>query len=144
MNPGDLVKQGTQSADTGYTYYPWSADTASTTPNTGDASPVTAPSGTTGTQTQTQQPQSTTPQSTGNDAALQPTSSSLFKVRVGSFADRDEAVEVSKELEEQGYPVYVTGASPYSIQVGAFSSMENAVNLSEQLSDQGYTSSVVK
>lgn len=148
MNPGDLVKQGTQSADTGYTYYPWSADTASTTPNTGDASPVTAPSGTTGTQTQTQQPnqqtQNTTPQSTGNDAALQPTSSSLFKVRVGSFADRDEAVEVSKELEAQGYPVYVTGASPYSIQVGAFSSMENAVNLSEELSDQGYTSSVVK
>ncbi len=141
MNPGDVVKQGIQSADTGYTYYPWSADIASTTPNTGDVSPVTVPSSTTGTQTQTQ---STTSQSTGNDVALQPTSSSLFKVRVGSFADRDEAVEVSKELEEQGYPVYVTGTSPYSIQVGAFSSMENAVNLSEELSDQGYTSSVVK
>jgi len=157
MNPEGVVKQGIQSADagdSGYTYYPWDADVASTEPDKTNASPVTtqpeASDTKTSTQTQTQQPKQQNNQDDSSqsldDKAKEKmsSSSSLFKVRVGSFSNREDAVEVSKELEAQGYPVYVTGSSPYSIQVGAFSSMENAVSLSEQLSDKGYTSSVVK
>ena len=71
-------------------------------------------------------------------------SATMYKVRVGSFNSRQEALDFSKELEAQGFPVMVLSSPPYSIQVGAFSSRENAVNLSNSLKQKGYASMVVE
>ncbi len=136
-NPDRSSSAKTDSGDTGYNYYPWkdaSADTSQQTASSGAA------------QTQTQaQPQASTPvislpQSTVPAAAPAsgPAASAFYRVRVGSFATREAAMETAMELEAQGHPIFVTGGGPWSVQVGAFAKRENAIALSDQLANQGY------
>lgn len=63
----------------------------------------------------------------------------LYRVQVGQFYDRTEAKQVGYELEEAGYPVYVTTVAPYRVQVGAFQNRANADALASELEAQGYT-----
>ena len=63
----------------------------------------------------------------------------LYRVQVGQFYDRSEAKEVGRELEEAGYPVYVTTEEPYRVQVGAFQNRVNADALASELEAQGYS-----
>ncbi len=136
-NPDRSSSAKTDSEDTGYSYYPWK-DTST------DTSGQTASSGSAQTQTQSQTQASTPtislPQSTV--PAASPVSSSeaskFYRVRVGSFATREAAMETAMELEAQGHPIFVTGGGPWSVQVGAFARRENAIALSDQLANQGY------
>jgi hypothetical protein len=61
-----------------------------------------------------------------------------FKVRVGPYANRNEAVSASQQLETQGYPVYVGNNPPFAVQVGAFGAQGNADRLKTELTGKGY------
>lgn len=63
-----------------------------------------------------------------------------FKVRVGPYNDHNQAVNISKKLEQMGYPVFVGKNPPFAVQVGAFSTRANAEKLRTELSGMGYKS----
>ena len=136
-NPDRSSSAKTDSGDTGYSYYPWkdtSSDTSGQTASSGAAQTQTQA------QTQTPTPVISLPQSTV--PATAPAGSSetgkFYRVRVGSFATREAAMETAMELEAQGHPIFVTGGGPWSVQVGAFAKRENAIALSDRLANQGY------
>ncbi|MBP7784801.1 MAG: SPOR domain-containing protein [Firmicutes bacterium] len=136
-NPDRSSSAKTDSEDTGYSYYPWkdtSTDTSGQTASSGAAQTQTQA------QTQTPTPAISLPQSTV-PATAPPGSSEtgkFYRVRVGSFATREAAMETAMELEAQGHPIFVTGGGPWSVQVGAFARRENAIALSDRLANQGY------
>jgi len=138
-NPDRSSSAKTDSEDTGYSYYPWkdtSTDTSGQTASSGAAQTQTQ----TQAQTQTPTPVISLPQSTV-PATAPPGSSEtgkFYRVRVGSFATREAAMETAMELEAQGHPILVTGGGPWSVQVGAFARRENAIALSDRLANQGY------
>lgn len=144
-NPDRASSANTDSQDTGYSYYPWKDTTT-------DTSQQPASSGAAQTQTQPEavgEPRvespvidlpisampATTPAGSSPGGAV---ASKFYRVRVGSFATREAAVETAMELEAQGHPIYVTGGGPWSVQVGAFAKRENAIALSDRLANQGY------
>ncbi|HEX3043509.1 MAG TPA: SPOR domain-containing protein [Bacillota bacterium] len=61
-----------------------------------------------------------------------------FKVRVGPYADRTQAVAASGQLKNLGYPVFVGPNPPFAVQVGAFSTQSNAEKLKTELTSKGY------
>ena len=61
-----------------------------------------------------------------------------FKVRVGPYKNRVEAMAASQQLESLGYPVYVGNNPPFAVQVGAFAAKSNADNLKSELTGKGY------
>ncbi|HYH03652.1 MAG TPA: SPOR domain-containing protein [Bacillota bacterium] len=63
-----------------------------------------------------------------------------FKVRVGPYSNHDQAVNISKKLEQMGYPVFVGNNPPFAVQVGAFSTRTNAEKLRTELGGMGYKS----
>ena len=137
LNPDRSSSAKTDSGDTDYTYYPWkdtSTDTSGQPASSGAAQTQTQA------QTQTSTPAISLPQSTV--PATAPAASSgagkFYRVRVGSFATREAAMETAMELEAQGHPIFVTGGGPWSVQVGAFAKRENAIALSDRLANQGY------
>lgn len=142
-NPDRSSSAKTDSGDTDYTYYPWkdtSTDTSGQPASSGAAQTQTQTQTPAQTQAQTSTPVISLPQSTAPASA--PASSSeaskFYRVRVGSFATREAAVETAAELEAQGHPIFVTGGGPWSVQVGAFAKRENAIALSDRLANQGY------
>lgn len=62
-----------------------------------------------------------------------------FKVQVGPFQAREEALQVASTLQSEGYPVFVSRGQPCYIQVGAFSNPNNANNLQNELLSKGYS-----
>lgn len=69
---------------------------------------------------------------------LNPISSVKFKVRVGPYASRDQALAASTQLQSLGYPVYVGNNPPFAVQVGAFATQVNADKLKSELTGKGY------
>ena len=63
-----------------------------------------------------------------------------YKVRVGPYANRNEALSASKQLQTLGYPVYVGNSAPFAVQVGAFATQSNAEKLKKELTEIGYKS----
>lgn len=61
-----------------------------------------------------------------------------FKVQVGPFQLREEALQVASLLQSEGYPVFVSRGQPCYVQVGAFSNPQNANNLQNELLSKGY------
>lgn len=61
-----------------------------------------------------------------------------YKVRVGPYSQRNDALAASKQLESLGYPVYVGKNPPFAVQVGAFGSQTNAERLKSELDVKGY------
>ena len=61
-----------------------------------------------------------------------------YKVRVGPYANRDQAVAASEQLQSLGYPVYVGNNPPFAVQVGAFSAQINADRVKTDLTSKGY------
>ena len=143
LNPGRSSVSDSGSGDTSYSYYPWESPTAtSASSGTTVAEPmVTLPTSTVGSTpaTTTASAASSTPV-VPSAAATTPvaTAPKLWKVRVGSFATREQATAASQELAAQGLPIYVTGSGPWAVQVGAFAKRENAIALGDNLADQGY------
>jgi len=62
-----------------------------------------------------------------------------FKVQVGPFQVREEALQVANALQNEGYPVFVSKGLPCYVQVGAFSNPNNANNLQNELISKGYS-----
>ncbi|HHT04808.1 MAG TPA: SPOR domain-containing protein [Hydrogenispora sp.] len=62
-----------------------------------------------------------------------------FKVQVGPFQVREEALQVAGSLQSEGYPVFVSKGLPCYVQVGAFSNPNNASNLQNELLSKGYS-----
>ena len=61
--------------------------------------------------------------------AIKPSVIVRYKVRVGPYTNRNDALAASQQLQTIGYPVYVGNNPPYVVQVGAFSSQSNADHL---------------
>ncbi len=61
-----------------------------------------------------------------------------YKVRVGPYSSRNEAMTASQQLQTLGYPVYVGNNPPFAVQVGAFGSQVNAEKLKSELTGKGY------
>lgn len=79
-----------------------------------------------------------------NNSTLQPISTVRFKVRVGPYADRNQALAASTQLQSLGYPVYVGNTPPYAVQVGAFATQVNADKLKSELAGKGYKAFIEK
>lgn len=62
----------------------------------------------------------------------------LFKVQVGSFKSREDALQFAKKLEKDGYQPFVTKEAPYTAQVGAFGLQNKAQVLAKELQAKGY------
>lgn len=62
----------------------------------------------------------------------------LYRVQVGPFDSRQEAVAASGHLLADGYPTYVTTDRPYRVQVGAFGKREAAEKLVAELRAKNY------
>lgn len=71
---------------------------------------------------------------------IKPVADIKYKVRVGPYANRNEALSASKQLESLGYPVYVGNSAPFAVQVGAFATQANAEKLKKELTEIGYKS----
>lgn len=61
-----------------------------------------------------------------------------YRVKVGPYSSRNEALSASQQLQSLGYPVYVGNAAPYAVQVGAFATQSNAEKLKTELIGKGY------
>ncbi len=119
-------------------------------PPAGSESPATAPSGSPAqtpageSRLLTQLGEKTAPApespapSTGG-AADRTAASPLYRVQVGPFATRQEAVAAASRLLADGYPTYVTADRPYRVQVGAFARREAAARLAAELRAKRYT-----
>ncbi len=76
--------------------------------------------------------------STESAVPISPSVTVKFKVRVGPYPNRNDALAASEQLESLGYPVYVGNNPPFAVQVGAFGSQNNAERLKSELSGKGY------
>jgi hypothetical protein len=63
-----------------------------------------------------------------------------YKVRVGPYSNRNQAMVVSGKLATMGYPVFVGKNPPFTVQVGAFATRKNAEKLKNELNGIGYKS----
>ena len=79
---------------------------------------------------------------TPKEPTTSPVPNVSYKVRVGPFSTRDEALQTASKLETAGYPIYVSATPPYAVQVGAFSSQANADRLKGELAGKGFTAFV--
>lgn len=61
-----------------------------------------------------------------------------YKVRVGPYNDREQALTVSTKLKELGYNGFVGTLPPYAVQVGSFGTQSNADKLQQELTKAGY------
>lgn len=76
--------------------------------------------------------------STETAIPISPSATVKYKVRVGPYSNRNDALAASDQLESLGYPVYVSNNPPFAVQVGAFGSQNNADRLKSELSGKGY------
>lgn len=76
--------------------------------------------------------------STETAIPIAPTVTVKYKVRVGPYSKRNDALAASEQLESLGYPVYVGNNPPFAVQVGAFGSQTNAERLKTELAGKGY------
>jgi cell division septation protein DedD len=74
------------------------------------------------------------------DAATGPAAPAvpLYRVQIGPFATRQEAVAAAGRLLAGGYPTYVTAQRPYRVQVGAFQRRDAAARLVAELKAKDY------
>lgn len=82
----------------------------------------------------------TTVKITPDTIPAKPVAEIKYKVRVGPYANHNEALSASKQLQTLGYPVYVGNGAPYAVQVGAFAAQSNAEKLKKELIKIGYKS----
>jgi cell division septation protein DedD len=64
----------------------------------------------------------------------------VFRVQVGSYADRDEAAKAAEELAGMGYNVVMIGDGDKTrIQLGAFGDQDKALHLAEEVTQKGFS-----
>ncbi len=75
---------------------------------------------------------------------IKPAATVKFKVRVGPYSNRNQALAASTQLQSLGYPVYVGNDPPFAVQVGAFATQVNADKLKDELAGKGYKAFIEK
>lgn len=74
-----------------------------------------------------------------HDGDISSTSPALYKVQVGAFSNRDNAYNLSSNLDNDGFASYVDYDNGlYRVFVGAYEILSNAVNTEKQLRRAGY------
>ncbi|MFN7170743.1 MAG: SPOR domain-containing protein, partial [Candidatus Omnitrophota bacterium] len=68
----------------------------------------------------------------------------FFTLQVGSFINKENARKLMEELENRGFPAYISevvklGQVYYRVRVGKFSSLRDLEGLKEKLAEAGYT-----
>jgi hypothetical protein len=79
-----------------------------------------------------------------DNTSLKSLSTVKFKVRVGPYPNRNQALAASTQLQSLGYPVYVGNTPPFAVQVGAFATQVNADKLKTELAGKGYKAFIEK
>lgn len=79
-----------------------------------------------------------------DNTTLKPMATVKFKVRVGPYSNRNQAMAASTQLQSLGYPVYVGNTPPFAVQVGAFATQVNADKLKSELAGKGYKAFIEK
>lgn len=65
--------------------------------------------------------------------------SELYRVQVGAYTDRRNAVRLVEQLQREGFPAFlILNNGLYKVQVGAFENMDNAVRMEQRLRQEGY------
>lgn len=63
----------------------------------------------------------------------------LYRVQVGAYRDRSNAVRLVEQLQREGFPAFIIlDKGLYKVQVGAFENMDNAVRMEQRLRQEGY------
>lgn len=63
----------------------------------------------------------------------------LYRVQVGAYNDRNNAVRLVEQLQREGFPAFlILDNGLYEVQVGAFENMDNAVKMEQRLRQEGY------
>lgn len=88
-------------------------------------------------QTNSEQQTNTTSQSNGDYE-------NLFKIQVGAFSNRSNAVGFRNELEDKGYNVIIKEAANYKVRVIGKETREETEKLEQELSNLGYDTFIVK
>lgn len=71
-------------------------------------------------------------------------SSTLYRVQVGAYQNRELAEELVRELQDAGFPAYLVFENGlYKVQAGAFTQIDNAVWMEQQLRQMGYQTYLV-
>lgn len=79
-----------------------------------------------------------TPPSTGEEPGF-------YMVQTGIFRRREYAEEELRELQERGYPAFMTAKNGlYYVRAGAFRNLENAIAQERQLRQQGFATYIVR
>lgn len=74
-----------------------------------------------------------------NSAANVPENDIFYRVQVGAFRDRNNAVRLRDELEMKDYPAFIVMKDGlYLVQVGAFRNLGNATRMEGILRNAGY------
>ena len=75
----------------------------------------------------------------------------LYRVQVGAFKNKTNAINLSNELKKLGYNNFInmiknkpTNDILYRVQVGAFTNKNNAIKLSNELKNKGYDTFIVE
>ena len=70
----------------------------------------------------------------------------LYRVQVGAFKNKTNAINLSNELKKKGYNNFIVDSVDklYRVQVGAFKNKTNAINLSNELKKKGYNNFIVE
>lgn len=72
------------------------------------------------------------------------TANSLFRVQVGAFSQRENAIRLRDQLSEAGHEAVITSGPPFRVQTGAFSSRDNAERLMNTLRSEGFEATIVR
>ena len=71
--------------------------------------------------------------------AAKPNKSELYRVQVGAFSKKQNALDLEDDLRTLGYATYLVADNGlYKVQVGAYSEYDNATNLAKKLSVKGF------
>ncbi len=76
---------------------------------------------------------------TGTDGGCNCPQEVFFRVQTGAFRNRENALRMSEQLKNEGYPAFITeNDGYYLVQVGAFRNLGNATRMEGILRSNGY------
>ena len=95
-------------------------------------------------ETETSQSEDTNTQQQTNNINQNSEYENLFKIQVGAFSNRSNAVGFRDELEDKGYNVIIKEAANYKVRVIGKETREETEKLEAELANLGYDTFIVK
>ncbi|MCF8000263.1 MAG: SPOR domain-containing protein [Halanaerobiales bacterium] len=96
------------------------------------------------TQEESSQTENTESQQLTNNTSQNSEYENLFKIQVGAFSKRSNAVGFRNELEDKGYNVIIKEASNYKVRVIGKETREKTEKIEAELANLGYDTFIVK